>query len=250
MKQLKALGQVFLENKAYLKDILDAASIKSQDQVLEVGPGQGALTNALLEVGAKVLAIEKDPRMVSYLKLNIKDINFQIIEGDVREEYENIIKDIPLPFKIVANIPYYLTSFLLRMILENNPKPENCVLMIQQEVAERLIAKGDRESLLSLSVKYYGEVSYIIKVPRSAFKPQPKVDSAIVKIIPNKEEITDKEFSDKFFQIIKVGFSHPRKLVLSNLKNGFSQNKEKFDQIFQELKIPLKARAENIGIET
>jgi len=249
MKQLKALGQVFLEDKTYLQSIIDATAIRPEDQILEVGPGQGVLTNALLEKGVKVLAIEKDPRMVDYLKLNIKNPNFQVIEGDIREVYSEIIKDIQTPFKIAANIPYYLTSFLIRIILESNPKPDNCVLMIQQEVADRLIAKHNKESILSLSVKYFGSVEYIIKVPRTAFKPQPKVDSAIVRIIPNRKEV-DKEFTDKFFQVVKIGFSHPRKFVLSNLKNGVSQNKEIFEQIFKDLDIPIKSRAEDLEIET
>ncbi len=249
MKQLKALGQVFLEDKAYLNDILDAALVNPKDQVLEVGPGQGVLTNALLEVGANVLAIEKDPRMVTFLKQNIKNDKIQIIEGDIRNIYPAIIKDIAIPFKIVANIPYYLTSFLLRTILENTPTPKNCVLMIQQEVAERLIAKHNKESLLSISVKYYGQVEYIKKVPRTAFKPQPKVDSAIVRIIPNNNKKEAKEFTDKFFQVLKVGFSHPRKFVLSNLKYGFSQNKDIFEKIFKELDIGAKLRPENLTIQ-
>jgi 16S rRNA (adenine1518-N6/adenine1519-N6)-dimethyltransferase len=249
MKQLKALGQVFLENTTYLQYIIDAGNIKSADQILEVGPGQGVLTNALLQIGAKVLAVEKDPRMVEYLKKNIQDPNFQVIEGDIRETYINIIKDIQSPFKIAANIPYYLTSFLLRMILENNPKPENCILMIQQEVADRLISKNNKESILSLSVKYYGEVEYIVKVPRTAFKPQPKVDSAIVKIVPCNKEIPNNEFTEKFFQVVKIGFSHPRKFVLSNLRNGVSQNKEIFEEIFKDLDIPIKSRAEDLSID-
>ena len=134
------------------------------------------------------------------------------------------------------------------MILENNPIPENCVLMIQQEVAERLIAKQQRESLLSLSVKYYGNVEYVIKVPRTAFKPQPKVDSAIIKLTPNINQVNNPEFTDKFFQVVKIAFSHPRKLVLSNLKNGFSQNKDIFDEIFKELNINEKSRPENLTI--
>ncbi len=250
MKQLKSLGQVFLQDTRYLSDILLAAQISKNDYVLEIGPGQGILTQPLIQAGARVLAIEKDSRLVEYLKTHIQNPNFKVIQGDIRYIYLDIIQKQSNSFKIVANIPYYLTSFLLRMILENNPKPELCVLLIQQEVAERLIAKNNKESVLSLFVQYYAEVLYIKKVPRQAFNPVPQVDSAIIKIIPKKDIIPNKEFTDKLFKIIKVGFISPRKYVLSNLKNGFTQDKDKFTQIFHDLNISMQARAEDIGLET
>jgi len=249
MEQLKSLGQVFLQDTKYLQDILFAAQICVGDYVLEIGPGQGILTQSLVKAGAKVLAIEKDPRFVEYLQEHIHNQNFKVIQGDIRDIYLDIIQKQHNPFKIVANIPYYLTSFLLRMILENNPKPEICVFLVQQEVAERLVTKNNKESILSLLIKYYADVFYIKKVPRQAFNPIPKIDSAIVKIIPRKDIILDKEFTNKLFKIIKIGFSSPRKYVLSNFKNGFVQDKDIFIKIFRELNISLQARAEDISLD-
>ncbi|MDP2669117.1 MAG: 16S rRNA (adenine(1518)-N(6)/adenine(1519)-N(6))-dimethyltransferase RsmA [bacterium] len=184
MHAKKKLGQHFLSNKNILNTMVDVAEISKSDTVLEAGPGTGTLTEILAERAKKVIAVEKDRDLIPFLKEKFRNKkNIEIVEGDIL----NLTP--PLSFvrrgskyKIVANIPYYITSHFLRKFLEGKNKPELMVLMVQKEVAERIVARDGRESLLSLSVKAYGEPEIIKIVPRGAFSPPPKVDSAIIKI--------------------------------------------------------------------
>ncbi len=216
---MQKLGQHFLTNKTIVADMVRAGNISKKDIVLEVGPGKGVLTEVLAQKAKKVVAIEKDNILVDYLKEKFKDNkNIKIIYGDILK-----ISSFPLPishFKIVANIPYYITSRFLRLFLSKiELRPSLMILMIQREVAERILTRDGKESLLSLSVKVYGKPEIIKIVRKGNFFPQPKVDSAIIKInnVSNKRFIKHKISDKKFFDILRKAFQQKRKMLRRSL---------------------------------
>lgn len=240
MLKKKSLGQHFLHAKPYLNAVADAAHIKEGETVLEVGPGEGTLTEVLLERGAKVVAIEKDSRLISVLRERFAGKKFEVIEGDALEfdsaklKIEN--------FKLVGNIPYYITGALFKKFLTAAHQPSTLVFLIQKEVAER-IARSKKESILSLSIKAYGTPKYIKTVPAGAFSPPPKVDSAILAV----EHISRNNFVNatheaKFFELVKKGFSQKRKLLKNNLGPDHSS-------FLQKAVVDDKARAEDVPLE-
>jgi len=223
-KQKKYLGQHFLKNKTILEEMARAAEISKKDIVLEVGPGSGSLTEILAERAGKVIAVEKDRDLIPYLHKKLKNFkNVKIVEGDI------LAKAVKPPlggltaksYKIVANIPYYITSRFLRMFL-SNPKlrPKLMVLMVQREVADRILARDKkpacrqgRESLLSLSVKAYARAEIIRRVSKNLFSPPPKVDSAIIKISLRRP--TSK--SEQILALAKLAFQQKRKMLRHSL---------------------------------
>jgi 16S rRNA (adenine1518-N6/adenine1519-N6)-dimethyltransferase len=248
----KSLGQNFLRSEKAIRQIVEAAQLSPRDIVLEIGPGEGVLTAALLDTGAAVIAIEKDDRLISILNEKFASYtengHFQLIHGDALE----MLAAGPFTdkkFKVVANIPYYITGALLPLILESNPKPSQAVLLVQKEVAERIIARDDKESILSMSVKAYGQPRIVGKVPAGAFVPAPTVDSAILSI----EDISNDFFSQKpeitplsFFKVLKAGFAHKRKLLRANLNEvGFKITAEDMEKI----KVPALSRSEDLTLD-
>lgn len=234
-KAKKSLGQNFLKSQKALKDIVSAGKISSSETVLEIGPGKGALTKELIEAGAKVIVIEKDNRLIEELKEKFPSI--KIIHGDALEFNPDYIKG---DYKLIANIPYYITGEIIEKFLSADHQPKTIVLMVQKEVAKRIVSSDKKESILSIAVKAYGTPKYIGTVSKRYFSPAPKVDSAIIAI----ENISKENFKDTtekhFFNVIKTGFAHKRKKVLSNLK-------EKFD--VTKIDVPINTRAEELGIE-
>ena len=255
----KSLGQHFLKSHKALSDIIDAGDIEALDIVLEIGPGKGVLTEKLLFFAGKVIAVEKDRELVLYLKEKFqKEIasgKLDLIEGDIMEFDQTILSFYEFDYKVIANIPYNITGEILRKFLSGKHQPERMVLLIQKEVAERIVArplvkhkkKEANESILSLSVKAYGKPIVISKVPARYFSPAPKVDSAIILI----ENISRKHFehtSEEFyFLAVKAGFSHKRKLLIRNL--GPLASKDELKKAFNSLDIPFTARAETVPIE-
>lgn len=219
MKAKKSLGQNFLKSQPALRKIVEAGEIKSTDTVLEIGPGKGALAEKLLEKARLVIAVEKDRELFEFLKIKfekeIKNKKLNLINNDILKY--NIDKE---NYKIIANIPYNITGAILKKFLTEKHQPACMVLMVQHEVAKRIIASDKKESILSVSVKAYGEPKMIMKVPARYFSPAPKVDSAIIAIknisrkIFNENEINE----DNFWEIVKAGFAHKRKKLSSNLK--------------------------------
>ncbi len=265
MKPKKSLGQNFLTSGKAIFEIVKAGEIKNDDIILEIGPGKGALTEKLLESNAKkIVCIEKDRELIEILKekfeKDIKNNKLEIIEGDVL----NINPDLRSPskggakilnnYKIIANIPYYITGAIIEKFLSTENKPDKMVLLVQKEVAERIVAKDKKETILSLAVKLYGEPKLIYKVSAGSFFPKPKVDSAVLEIKINKEKL-DKNTETKYLKIIKSAFSHKRKMMLNNLKNGFVLNEDNIDKkpdwdnIFEKLNIDKKTRAEDLNKE-
>lgn len=239
MKPNKYLGQNFLTSKKIVEEIIKAASLDSKDTVLEVGPGTGFLTEELVKRAGRVIAVEKDERMIDYLKEKFANVkNLKIIHNDILKFKFHV-----LDYKVVANIPYYITSRFLRTFLENPPiggQSSKMVLMVQKEVAERITS--NKESILSVSVKVYGQPKIIKKVPAKYFSPKPRVDSAILLI----DKISKDFFRDinekKFFELVKKGFSGKRKMLKNNL--GLSNT-----ECLTGCEIPEKARAEDLSPE-
>ncbi len=247
----KEFGQNFLVNKGVLKKIVDASSLKKDDVVLEVGPGLGVLTLELAKKVKKVIAVEKDKNMVRVLREVLKRGGIENVEVLNEDILKLDFKKLKLKeYKVVANIPYYLTSALIRKFLEfdNSPvggKLKKMVLMIQKEVAQRICEKK-KMSLLSLSVQFYATPRLLFKVSKGSFFPSPKVDSAVVEIAPKKELSLPKKDIEKFFKLVKAGFSAPRKQLLGNLNKEILLDKEKLKEIFKEMKINEKSRAEDL----
>jgi 16S rRNA (adenine1518-N6/adenine1519-N6)-dimethyltransferase len=248
-KPKKSLGQNFLKSQKALADILAAGEVNAKDLILEIGPGKGALTEKLLEKSGKVVAVEKDAELAEFLKNKLGDAvkkgSLEIIEEDILNFNPDILKG---DYKIIANIPYYITGAIIRKFSEAEHQPERMVLLVQKEVAERIAARDKKESILSISIKAYGEPKYVAKVPARYFSPAPKVDSAILSIknISKKIFSENKISEEKFFEAVKAGFAHKRKVVSSNLKAVF---KEKTSECLQNCGIKEKSRAEDLELK-
>jgi 16S rRNA (adenine1518-N6/adenine1519-N6)-dimethyltransferase len=246
-KAKKSLGQNFLKSEKALKQIVEASQIKKGDLVLEIGPGRGALTKKLLEAGANVLAIEKDETLADELNIFLSEYSnnnqLKIIKADVLEFYPSDFSELK-NYKLVANIPYYITGALTEKFLTEKNHPTSITFLVQKEVAERIIARDKKESILSISVKVFGKPKYISTVPAGAFVPAPKVDSAVIHIseISNKIFEQNKITEERFFEVVKAGFAHKRKQLGSNL-NGFVDKTK-----FEECGISTKERAENLKV--
>jgi len=220
-KPNKFLGQHFLKNKKILQEVVDAAELSKKDIVLEVGPGTGTLTELLAQKAKRVIAIEKDKNLIPVLREKFKDYkNVEIVQGDILQIPSKVEVQLPNNYKIVANIPYYITSRFLRLFL-SNPKlrPKLMVLMVQKEVADRILAKDGKESLLSLSVKAYSTPTLVRYVSRNFFTPKPRVDSAIIKLkVSEAGVLTKKGINEKkFFEILRTAFQQKRKMLRHSL---------------------------------
>lgn len=250
MLKKKSLGQHFLNSPQIISDIVKAGKVTKEDVVLEVGPGEGVLTRELLLTGAHVISVEKDDRLIPELQ---KTFSKEIAQKQLELIHADIL-DVGLPhltkqsYKVVANIPYYITGQIIRMFLESDKQPLSMTLLIQKEVAERIVSRDGKESLLSLSVKVFGEPKYVRTVGKGAFTPQPKVDSAVISIENISKERLEGASEKKFFSLIHAGFAHKRKQLLPNLIGLFS--KEKVALAFKNSEIDPKARAEDINLKT
>lgn len=238
-KPKKSLGQNFLKSSKIAQEIVEAGEVGQEDIILEVGPGKGILTEELLKKAKKVIAVEKDQELVDFLAqkfaTEIKNGKLELVSGDIL----NLEAELPSCYKLIANIPYYITSHFLRTFLESDTQPSLMVLMVQREVAERIVEV--KESLLSISVKAYGQPEIIRKVPAGYFSPAPKVDSAVLKISGISKDFFKDIGEKKFFETVKKGFSHKRKMLINNLKVD--------KEALKSCKIEEKARAENVSLE-
>lgn len=239
------LGQHFLIDQKYLGQILDAAEPLEGKTVLEVGPGMGVLTKPLARKAKSVTAIEIDPRMVEILKtLCIKCNNLTVKTMDIRH-----FDPTPLgEYKLIANLPYYLTSNVLRKFLEEKNKPKEMVLLVQKEVAERICAMPGKMSLLSVSVQFYGNPKMISVVPRDAFYPTPQVSSAIVKISVYKSPIFSDVNADRFFSLVRQGFGEKRKQLANSLAGYAGDSKEEVTIKLKKAGIDSERRAETLSL--
>ena len=246
----KYLGQHFLTSEKIVGDILDAAELQKNDVVLEIGPGKGVLTQGLLKKVAKVIAIEKDAELIPFLsekfRTELDEKRLTLIEKDILSvRTEDVIQG---AYKVVANIPYYITGALFEFFLTSDHQPERIVFLTQKEVAHRIVARDGKESILSMSIKVYGTPKYVERVPARYFSPQPKVDSAILAI----RDISKRSFSEvceeMYFKILKAGFRHKRKLLMNNLEMLYP--KPVLESKFRSCSVPTDSRAENLSVES
>ena len=245
----KRLGQNFLADKNVLEKIIKAGNITSEDIILEIGPGTGILTRELVKKAKKVIAIEKDPAMVEILRERFKEIkNLEIVQKDILK-----IDPPQKPYKIIANLPYYITSPLIRKFLEEKRKPTLMVLMVQKEVGQRICAKPPDMNLLAVSVQFYAEPKIISYISKKSFWPQPKVDSAIIRIAPRQpaqhRTCSGAGFREQFFRIVKAGFSQPRKQILNNLSKKLKLSKEEVKNWLLKNNIQPDQRAETLKVQ-
>lgn len=252
MRAKKSLGQHFLTSVHVAPEMVSKGGVRAGDTILEIGPGKGVLTTALLYAGAKVVAIEKDldliPLLSEKFEKEIKNKQLTLILGDI------ISVDIRslLPsqnrqsYRLIANIPYYITGQIIRKFLEEKRQPLSMTLLVQKEVAQRIVAKDSKESLLSLSVKVFGTPSIIRNVSRGSFFPAPNVDSAIIHIADiSKDKL--KDIDEKyFFTLLHLAFAHKRKQLLPNLGSVYS--KDALVSAFEVCSIPLHVRAEDLTL--
>ncbi|OGE80876.1 MAG: ribosomal RNA small subunit methyltransferase A [Candidatus Doudnabacteria bacterium RIFCSPHIGHO2_01_FULL_43_23] len=254
IKLSKKLGQHFLVDGDVLEDILSVADLKKSDNVLEIGPGVGTLTVALAGRCQKVVVVEKDKKLLKPLEISLRGFhNVEIINDDILKF--NLLFLPPFDkggieggYKLVSDIPYYITGKILKMFLTAKAKPSLMVVLIQKEVAERVTAKKGQMSILALSVQFYGEPELVRTVSRSAFFPEPEVDSAILKIkVFDKPRLQVDE--RLFFRLIKIGFSAKRKKLANNLSAGLKITKPEALALLEKAKIKIDARAQELSLE-
>lgn len=245
----KRLGQNFLQDPYALEKIVQTAEIHPTDTVLEIGPGLGSLTRYLAAAAQKVIAIELDDRLFPPLEAVIAQYhNIQLVHGDILDiEPNEIIQQ--GDYLVVANIPYYITSAVIRHLLESNPKPRRIVLTIQKEVAERICAGPGDMSLLALSVQVYGEPRIAARIPAGAFYPAPKVDSSVLSVDIYPAPIIPVELLDTFFLLIKAGFSQKRKKLRNSVSAGIHQSPTETEKLLRAVDIDPQRRAETLSLE-
>lgn len=242
----KSLGQNFLWHRGTLEKILNAADLKPGEVVLEVGPGEGFLTEGLLEKGTHVTAIELDDRLIPRLREKFKDYpHFKLVHTDALT-----FNPPETPYKVVANLPYYITSPLLNHFLKNQPhnrRPTDMVVMVQKEVAEKMCAQPGDMSVLAVNVQLFGVPKRVTKVPASHFKPVPNVDSAVVHIHVKPSTLDEKTING-VIRLVHAGFAHKRKKLIRNLR-VLEFKKEELEKTFQTLNLSENTRAEELSLE-
>lgn len=269
------LGQNFLRDTAIIQKIIKAADLKSDDFVIEIGPGEGVLTEALAKNVGKVLAVEIDQNLIPALQKKFADnekveiLNADILKINLKEKIPNSKFQIQnSSYKVVANIPYYITSPIIRLFLESEFPPQEMILMVQKEVAERIVAspsetpaesrgakrisrgKPGQMSLLALSVQYYAEAQILFLVPAKAFFPIPKVDSAVIKIVPSQQfGVHSQEETKRFFRMARAGFAAKRKTLANNLANSFHLPKKEVENKLNSIGLPPLIRAQELSVE-
>ncbi|MBI4598901.1 ribosomal RNA small subunit methyltransferase A [Candidatus Uhrbacteria bacterium] len=250
-KAKKSLGQHFLEDRRIVANIVRAAGIEPGDSVLEIGPGRGILTQALVDAGAEVIVVETDADLIPGLRTAFGEA-ISLVEGDVLgpagdEARRRASRDGQRPYDVVANIPYYITSPILERFLSQEPRPRRLVLMVQKEVADRITARPLRMSLLSVACQAYGTCSKVFSVPRGAFRPMPKIDSAVIRIdVRPVAEGTDPE---RIIALAKVGFRAKRKQLHRNLADAGVVPSDQTKRLLEEMGKDARVRAETLSVQ-
>ena len=260
LRARKGLGQHFLINEEVLKLITSAAQLTPTDVVMEIGPGLGILTKELAKQAGWVIAIELDSKLAAILKQtlasfdNVTIINEDILQIEpsalIQEEktrFPPAIKE-PLSYKLVANLPYYITSPVLRHFLEASLKPQIMVIMVQKEVAEAIVAEPGQMSVLSISVQFYGKPRIISYVPAHCFHPVPEVDSAILQVAPYPQPAVAVTDEKSFFELVRAGFSASRKQIGNSLAQGLGLPKTEALSLLEKADIAPQRRAETLTL--
>lgn len=239
----KSLGQNFLVDREALDSILASANLSATDTVVEIGPGMGVLTTELVQQAKQVVALEADAELARLLDSH-DYTNLQVVEGDaLKYQLDALTAD----YKVVANIPYYITSAILRRFLEAENKPQAITVLVQKEVAERIIAKPGQMSILACSVQYYGKPGLVGIVPATSFYPAPKVDSAILQIQVYDQPLFAAD-TKKLFRLIKAGFGEKRKMLRNALAGGLAINAEQAVNLIATAGLKETARAQELSM--
>lgn len=260
LRARKRLGQHFLVDEEVLQDILEAAQLKKSDIVVEVGPGLGVLTRELAKQAGWVIAVELDDNLADLLEKdlasfgNIAIINKDILEiapSDLLKEAGERFPDITVvsSYKLVANLPYYITAPVLRHFLEDPVRPETMVIMVQKEVAECIVAGPGDMSILSVSVQFYGQPEIVRYVPAACFYPAPEVDSAVLRITPHAQPPVPVTDEKSFFETVRAGFAAPRKQLSNSLSKGMDIEKDKATSLLKSADIDPHRRAETLTLD-
>jgi 16S rRNA (adenine1518-N6/adenine1519-N6)-dimethyltransferase len=257
LRPSKKYGQNFLISDSPIKKMIEVADLDTDDTVVEIGPGFGVLTFALSEQVKQVTAFEIERTLADYWKEELeKNKNIEIIWGDVSDQLPVISDQFSKGYKVVANLPYQITSRVLRMFFELENKPESITVMVQKEVAERIVAKprsadsrqAGEMSVLAVSIQYYGEAKIVANVPKGNFWPEPKVDSALVHINTTIQQHQNTGVDDLFFKIVKAGFASKRKQLWRNLSVGLGVDRDKVKGILKDVAGNEKVRAQELGV--
>lgn len=248
----KAYGQNFLTDLSLLNEIVTNARVTKEDTVLEIGCGAGALTKVLSEHAKRVIGYEIDEKLKPVLAQTLSDCNnVSLVFADImKEKLPELEKKLGDGYKLVANLPYYITTPIIMNFLENGKHLKSMSVMVQKEVAERLIANaGDSEyGAITVGINLRGKAEIIAEVPRNMFTPQPNVDSAVVKIDIEKDKFKDVDYK-KVRDVVRVAFSSRRKMLINNLMNGFKLTRAKAEDFLKTADIPLTVRGEDLTAE-
>lgn len=241
------LGQNFLTDENIARQIVDSANLSSTDNVLEIGPGKGILTKYLAISSTHILAVEIDQRLIEPLQKQFK--NIEIINEDILKiNIPKLIEENNFQnYKVVANLPYYIASKIIRLFLETKYPPGEMILMVQKEVGERIVAQKAKESILSISVKFYADPEILFEVGKENFDPIPEVDSAVIRI--KRKKNSPKADASEFFTLVKAGFSAKRKMLVNNLANSLHLSKETISEALKKAGLNLTVRAEKLKVE-
>jgi 16S rRNA (adenine1518-N6/adenine1519-N6)-dimethyltransferase len=242
----KSLGQHWLHDEATLQAICDAAAVSGTDTVLEIGPGLGTLTKLLVGRAKEVVAVEFDTILAANLPHQVRATNLKVVQQDI---LSFDLTTMPAGYKVVANIPYYLTSNLIRVLSESNNPPATAVLLIQKEVAERVCAVPGQMSILSVTAQYFWEVSVGPIVPAELFTPPPKVDSQVLILQYRSQPLFTDVDTKQFFRLVKAGFSQKRKTLVNALSGGLSISKDQAKALLDKADIPQNTRAQALSLE-
>lgn len=242
----KQFGQNFLFDQNSVKEIIGASAIGPDDIVVEIGPGVGNLTQELAKAAKEVIAIENDRSMLAILDdLFRTTSNVKIIDADILKFDETTL---PKNYKITANLPFYLAAPAIRKFLESKNPPQSLGLIVQKEVAQRIVAAPPRMSLLAVSVQFYADAKIISYIKKDSFWPSPRVDSAIIHLVPRKNNYPN-DFVEKFFKIVHAGFGHPRKQLANNLAKDLGLERGQAEKLLKQNGIDPTARAETLQVK-
>jgi 16S rRNA (adenine1518-N6/adenine1519-N6)-dimethyltransferase len=242
----KSLGQHWLKDRSVLAGIAEAADIQPGDTVLEIGPGLGTLTSELLRRAEKVIAVELDEELATKLPGQFPGTNLEVVQRDILSFDLSVL---PSNYVVVANVPYYITSKIIQLLLNADNKPRTTVLLIQKEVAERLAAEPGDMSILAISAQIFAEVSLGDVVPAALFTPPPKVNSQVVILRTRSAPLVPLESEKEFFRLVRAGFSAKRKKLRSSLSGGLGLAKDEIERILRQAQINPDDRAESLSID-
>lgn len=242
----KSLGQHWLRDRGVLEHIADCADISKDDVVLEIGPGLGTLTSELLRRAKKVIAVEFDPELARKLPAQFPGKDLEVIQQDI---LSFDLTALPPGYKVVANVPYYITSKIVQLLMTSSNRPAVAVLLVQKEVAQRLAAIPGDMSILAVSAQLYADVSLGDIVPAALFTPPPKVDSQVVVLWTRSAALVDPDDEKMFFRVVKAGFSAKRKKLRSALAGGLGISKTEAEVLLKDAEINPEARAEALSLD-